>query len=479
MAPMILREEIEAKAKEFEIKVSNVERDYVFGWLLYGIFTHSSLKDAIFLKGGNALRKGYFANTRYSADLDFGIPDDIDSEVLLQEINNICGFIQSKSGVDFVLEKNSVEEKFPPGENSPLPDLRVWEVGVFFKDFYGNPDKFSLKISMDLTRFDKTIYDPVTVPLIHPYSDAGDVVCNIRCMKLEEIIATKLKCLMQRQKAPDLFDYAYSIQLMGGTLNKEEVRHALLEKTIFDRNPYLLKGILASTDFNVFRAVWGKTIVCAKAFMLEVESAISVFIEDLEHIFSGDTDNGYAQFAYFPVEARTKIFKAARTKTRLKVVYKGDERMVEVYALKYMQPRGRDPKEYLYVYNCSGGGNAPGWRQFVSENLQSIENTDDVFEPQYPIELSKAGETPENPYLFDPNKPTKAPRVRRVKSIFSSPARRRVSSFSGGLKYSYQCSVCGKKFTKRSMDSTIGRHKSKGGYYDCSGTFGVYLGTKY
>jgi len=45
---MITKDEIEAKAKEFEIHPSNVERDYVFGWLLLGIFTTSSLKDPFF-----------------------------------------------------------------------------------------------------------------------------------------------------------------------------------------------------------------------------------------------------------------------------------------------------------------------------------------------------------------------------------------------------------------------------------------------
>jgi predicted nucleotidyltransferase component of viral defense system len=49
---MINHDEIEAKSREFEIHVANVERDYVFGWLLFGIFTVSSLKDEIFLKGG-------------------------------------------------------------------------------------------------------------------------------------------------------------------------------------------------------------------------------------------------------------------------------------------------------------------------------------------------------------------------------------------------------------------------------------------
>lgn len=96
---MITKDEIKSKSKEFEIHSSNVERDYVFGWLIFGIFTASNFRDTIFLKGGNALRKGYFKNTRFSSDLDFGIPGDITQSVLLEEINKVCDFIQGKAGV--------------------------------------------------------------------------------------------------------------------------------------------------------------------------------------------------------------------------------------------------------------------------------------------------------------------------------------------------------------------------------------------
>ena len=457
---MIEKSEIESKAKEFEIHPSNVERDYVFGWVLNGIFSISELKDTIFLKGGNALRKGYFEKTRFSKDLDFGIPDDIDPEVLLSEMNKVCDYIQKKSGVIFAQEKNHVEEKFPLGENAPLPDLKVYEVDLFFKDFYGNPEKFTLRISMDLTRYDKTIYPPVTVPLIHPYSDTADVACEIKCMKLEEIIATKLKCLMQRQSAPDLFDYAYSIQLLGGNLNKAEVREALIQKTIFDKNPYLLKSILATTDFDFFRNTWVKSIVCARQFMLQVEDAISMFIADLEFLFADVTDNGFAQFVYFPADVRAKIMQAARTQTQLRVRYKDADRIVEPYALKYMQSRDGNQKEYLYVYNRSGGNNEPGWRQFVASNLQSIENSEDIFKPQYPIEISKAGEMPENPYLFDPNRPIKVPRG--TLSRLQRGARVK-SSFGSQMKYVFKCSYCGKQSVRMDCDSSARPHKDKYG----------------
>lgn len=462
---MIDKKEIDEKSKMFEVNTSNVQRDYIFGWVLFGMFKVSKLKDSIFLKGGNALRKGYFENTRFSSDLDFGIPGDIEETELLAELNAICDFIQSKIEVEFVKEQNSVEEKFTATE-SPLPDLKVYEAKICFKDFYGNADHIKIKISMDVTRFDKVILPLQKRKLIHPYSDSTEVECEITCMKLEEIIATKLKCLIQRQHAPDLFDYVYSVKLLGGELDKDEVVKTFIRKTIFDRNPHTAKAILETTPFDAFKHVWEKSIICAKGFAFTIDEAITTFLNDLSDLFSIYPDNGYGSFAYFGSDLRTKIMQAGRTQTMLKINYNSALRIVEPYSLKYMERKDGSQREYFYVYNCSGGSNPPGVRCLVPEGFTSIENTEEVFTPRYQIELSKAGEMPENPYLFDPNKPIKVRTGRR---------RTRVSH---GTKYVYQCSYCGKKFTRSSYGGALRPHKDKNGY-SCSGRYGVYLGSKY
>ncbi|MDB5188221.1 MAG: hypothetical protein JWO50_741 [Candidatus Kaiserbacteria bacterium] len=472
---MIDAAEIEAKARDFEIHTSDVQRDYVFGWLLFGIFTKSELKDEIFLKGGNALRKGYFPETRYSADLDFGIPHDIDQEVLRAEINKVCAAVQEQAGIVFAQDGTRVEEKFT-ATDAPLPGLKVYEVRVYFKDFYGNSKHMKLRISMDITRFDRVLLDVQQLLLIHPYSDAEEVACTIRCMKLEEIIATKLKCMMQRQHAPDLFDYAYSIQKLGGSLDRGEVMRTLIQKTIFSRNPFVLKSILLKTGFDYYRQEWAKSVVCAKEFLIGVEDAIIAFTTDLELLFAGYSDSGFAQFAYFNADHRATIMHAARTQTLLRFRYNGADRTVEPYSLKYMQKRDGSEREYFFAYNKSGGTNPPGMRSFISDKVETLENTDVKFIPQYPIELSKSGEIPEDRYLFDPNKPEKAPRAPRMQTVRT--LRPQGQRFSGGLKYIFKCGVCGKRFTRNNHDSSMRPHKGKGGY-QCYGTYGIYIGTKY
>ncbi len=65
---MINQAEIKTKALEFDIHHANVERDYVFGWLLKSIFENDYLRHGLVFKGGNCLRKVFYPDTRFSAD---------------------------------------------------------------------------------------------------------------------------------------------------------------------------------------------------------------------------------------------------------------------------------------------------------------------------------------------------------------------------------------------------------------------------
>lgn len=464
---MIPKSEIEAKAQEFEIHPANVQRDYVFGWLLFGMFTVSGLRDRIFLKGGNALRKGYLENTRFSADLDFGTPGDIPQDTVMREFKTVCGFIQAQTGVQFQENAHQIREKKFSAVDGSMKDLKVYELRLYFSDFYGNAEHIKIRVSIDFTRFDKVLLPIQSTPLIHRYSDASLVDSQIRCVKLEEIIATKLKCLLQRQHAPDLFDYVYSIKILGGNLNRRELVTTFIRKTIFDRNPHVAKEILLKTPFQFFREYWEKTVVCAKQFRVTVEEAISSFTSDLVDLFSAYPQNSYRAFAYFGADVRVPIMEAGRSMTCLKICYDGRERLVEPYSLCYMQRRDGSEREYLYLYDRVGGSTGPGIKSFVADKLTSIQNTDEKFEPRFPVELSKAGEMPKDHLLFDPNKPMRAPtgRARAVQG-YHEP------------QYTYRCPYCGKQFKRSEMTGTLNAHKNKKGY-PCSGRYGIYVTTKW
>jgi uncharacterized protein len=68
---MIKPDEISKTANSLGLRETQVEKDYVIGWVLKGISNNEYLKQQLVFKGGTALRKMYFPDYRLSEDLDF------------------------------------------------------------------------------------------------------------------------------------------------------------------------------------------------------------------------------------------------------------------------------------------------------------------------------------------------------------------------------------------------------------------------
>jgi predicted nucleotidyltransferase component of viral defense system len=473
---IINKTEIEIKSKELAISTSDIQRDFLFGHLLNYIFTQSPLRTQLFLKGGNALRKAYFVNTRFSSDLDFGMDNDIEMTFLEGEIRNACKYISERVDISFVQERNRVEEKFGKWKEDRW---KVFEVNIYFKDFYGNPERIVLKISLDITRFDKHYLPIVERPLIHPYSDNAEVVCSIRCAQLEEIIATKLKCLMQRDYPPDLYDFLFSVYLNSEiALDKKQVREVFLKRTIFENNPGVAKKILLSLPLEYLKAAWSKSIVCTKDKFIDFEEAVIKFMTQIQELFADVPDSSWGDHYYFPPEFRKIILKAGKELTLIKIMYNHAERLIEPYALKFQERRDGTAKEYFYVYDRVGSKNNPDWKTYVAENTQSMENTDEKFEPQYPVELCRAGEHPEDRYLYNRDKKIEEDVRKIYKQVKPRTPKQRASRLSSlGPKYVFKCSSCGKLSYRKSNDGNLGVHKNKNGY-PCYG-YGIYQRVKY
>lgn len=73
---MIKPGEIQKIAGKLGIRDTQIEKDYVIGWVLKGISNNSYLKEKLIFKGGTALRKIYFEDYRLSEDLDFTFKGD-------------------------------------------------------------------------------------------------------------------------------------------------------------------------------------------------------------------------------------------------------------------------------------------------------------------------------------------------------------------------------------------------------------------
>ena len=70
---MITKLTLEERVREWALRDSVVEKDYVLGWLLWGIGSDKHLADTWAFKGGTCLKKCYIETYRFSEDLDFTI----------------------------------------------------------------------------------------------------------------------------------------------------------------------------------------------------------------------------------------------------------------------------------------------------------------------------------------------------------------------------------------------------------------------
>jgi hypothetical protein len=68
---MIDKAEILAVAKQTSLTPHVVEKDYVLGWMLAGIYHREELANNWIFKGGTCLKKCFFETYRFSEDLDF------------------------------------------------------------------------------------------------------------------------------------------------------------------------------------------------------------------------------------------------------------------------------------------------------------------------------------------------------------------------------------------------------------------------
>lgn len=447
---MIDPDEISAKSQELDVHVANVERDYVFGWLLKGIYENEYLRRRLVFKGGNCLRKAFYPDTRFSSDLDFSAESELDVDVLAAEVNRCCEAVGAICGVEFITDRNTFAE-------GPALDRqrRSYKGRVYFTDFSGQQDDLTISVKVDVTDFDRLHLPAVTRPLIHGYSDGAACTADLVCMSLEEIVANKLKCLIQRRHSHDLFDLVYATFIDRSIeVDRGQVMRTFFGKTIFRSSPAAAKEILLGIPMTFFGGVWDRYIRCPSTTRFGFDRAAKGFRQSIETLFEGVSGSDHGERLFFGAEHRNAIMEAGAARKVLRLSYDGVERMVEPYALSYKQAAGKPAREYFYGYDLTGGRTTPpGIKSFLNTGVERIDVTDDVFEPRYDIELAKAGEEARRGY-FGKQFPAQG-RAPRTPRLFRKPFQQ---------TYRVQCPYCQKVFQRTTTSLDLRKHKSPDGY---------------
>ncbi|HXJ10988.1 MAG TPA: nucleotidyl transferase AbiEii/AbiGii toxin family protein [Candidatus Limnocylindrales bacterium] len=312
---MIDKLEINAKAEELGVHVANVQRDYVFGWLLSSIYrSENPLRTQLILKGGNCLRKAYFEHTRFSNDLDFSTQTALDVDLFLQGLKQACAAAKERSGVEFLIDDSRVLEK-----NLADSESHIYEARLYFKSFYGEEDA-RIRVDLDVKEYDRIFLPIQTRRLIHSYSDAPLCQGDIRCLKLEELLASKLKALLQRRHSPDLYDFVHAV-FFQKTLNisRREVLSTFLKQTIYEPEPIIARNLLLELPFQAIRGFWNEYLSCPRLSLFSFDDAEGWFKTVIGELFSLVEPRlaysgvaGRSSLNYFPSAFRAEIMEAAR-----------------------------------------------------------------------------------------------------------------------------------------------------------------------
>jgi predicted nucleotidyltransferase component of viral defense system len=385
---MIDRGEILTKAEEFDLHPSNVQRDYVFGWLLAGLFRDESLGQGVALKGGNGLRKAYLPSTRFSDDLDFTTSGGLDGEALVTQFNEICCWAQRMCGVQFDTARNKLAD-----EHQIDRARTVYKLRLYFQDFSGDASQITLKVRVDVTEYDRILLPVQQRTLIHPYSDSGECATSMQVVKLEEVLADKLKCLLQRRHSHDLFDLVHGVFVQRGVeLDRRELVQTFLRKTIFEPSPTTARSLLLATPFEAMRGFWQR-LRAPKPTRLSFDQAVSAVKDGLATLFAPFAYGDALAAAYYPAKWRNPILQGGSDLTLVRVTYDGVEREVEPYSLAFKRRRDGVAQEYFYGWDLTGGRvSGPGIKTFLQGAVQDVQNTDVRFDPRFEVELSKAGD---------------------------------------------------------------------------------------
>lgn len=457
---MIERSEIDAMASKLGVHSSHIQRDYVHSWLLSSLYASSTLANRLVLKGGNCLRKGYFENARYSRDLDFTTSTSISNEELGRELNALCTALAERSGIVFDTSRTRVEDK-----RRADADKSISEARLYFRDFYGKENELVLGIRLDITQFDRTYLPIQHRVLIHPYSDFEACKATVRCVKLEELLATKMRCLLQRRHISDLFDLEYTTLVAHEiAINRVELLSTFFKITIFQRAPGIVKGLLLDLPLEALSGLWTKYICCPQEAWFSFEKAKASLLSLIELLIPGPAIRDRNP-VFFPSAMRNPIMEAAESLTMLKLRYDGVERFVEPYELTFKIRKDGVAREYFYAYDTTGGRSSPpGLKTFVSDNVERIENTDRKFEPRYEVELRKAGGA-ETVSHFEgrrsPNSGILSPR--RTTRVRRTGRRIKRSAHLFAVEYTIECAYCSRRFKRKTTDTTLKPHKDKYG----------------
>lgn len=205
---MIAKGAITQRANDEHLPAQTLERDYVLTQLCADI----GASDApLVFKGGTLLRLCYFADYRYSADLDFSAVDGLST-------------VDAAAAVTRALDacRRRVE----------MPTLEILDSngGTAWISYVGPLGSKPRTLKLDISG-DELVETHGRLPIKRRWRDIPQDA-NIEGYTLHEVAAEKLRCIAERQQCRDLFDMHELLH--GSYIDPLDAWHLYLRKAAND-----------------------------------------------------------------------------------------------------------------------------------------------------------------------------------------------------------------------------------------------------
>ena len=483
---MIDKREILDNATSLGLTPHVVEKDYVLGWLLWGIHNHEAIGESWLFKGGTCLKKCFFETYRFSEDLDFTLldPSHIDVEFLKNVFSKICEQLYDEIGVEFPPETQKFEVYQNPRSQQSC-QVRIGYRGPVSPRGQNIP-----RVKFDLTADERIVLAPVQSQVFHPYSDTPVEGIVIRSYAYEEAFGEKIRALAERARPRDLYDVINLFRNTEVLPDAAVILDVLRQKCEF-KGMELPVHAQIEPQRPMLEGNWAQMLAHQLPFLPPFETfwdELPVFFKWLQqgtsplipaaYVVAGGEEIIRERTIHLHISGNTRSYLeiirfAASNRLCVDLHYQGSTRRIEPYSLR----RTKVGNIILHAHNLDKDEH----RGYRVDRILGANVTNQTFRPRFLIEL-----TPAEPVRIAPTanrggsgmsksggNPARIIRVRSDRS-----RKKGASVVPNRPTYIYKCTYCGKQFSRLKQTNSLKQHKDKSGY-PCHGRYGNWIDTRY
>lgn len=396
---MIPKREIIDAAAVLGLNPHVIEKDYVLGWLLWGIHGHEAIGESWMFKGGTCLKKCFFETYRFSEDLDFTLtePSQIHEDFLKTVFAEIGERIYSQTGI----ELPSDYQRFEAYQNPHGHKCCQGRIG--YQGPVSPPGRNMPRIKLDLTADEVVVLPPISAQVFHPYSDAPEGGIIIRSYAYEEVFGEKVRALAERARPRDLYDVINLFRNAESRPDAAVLRDVLLQKCEFKgidlptfdqlepHRPLLESGWAQMLEHQLpalppIATFWDELPVFFKWLVGAMTPRIPA-----AYVSSAEEEIVHARTQLLPVSGAIQSYLgiirfAASNRLCVELDYQDSMRLIEPYSLR----ETKSGDIVLHAHNLDKNEH----RSYRVDRIQGAHVTHRTFNPRFEVELTPSGPIP-------------------------------------------------------------------------------------